>query len=44
MEIEIIPLRTILHSLQNSVINSSEELNFRAHTGADVNGALKQKI
>lgn len=36
-----IPLRTIRHSLQNSVINSSEELKSRAHTGEDVNGALR---
>jgi hypothetical protein len=35
-----LPLRTILHSLQNSVINSSEELKSRAQTGVDVNGAL----
>lgn len=37
---ERLPLRTILHSLQNSVINSSEELKSRAQTGVDVNGAL----
>uniref|UniRef100_A0A2P2JQA5 Uncharacterized protein MANES_06G133800 n=1 Tax=Rhizophora mucronata TaxID=61149 RepID=A0A2P2JQA5_RHIMU len=33
------PLRTTLHSLQNSVINSSEELKSRSHTGVDANGA-----
>lgn len=36
------PLRTTLHSLQNSVINSLEELKSRAHTGVDANGALYQ--
>lgn len=34
------PLRTILHCLQNSVINSSGELNSLAHTGVDASGAL----
>jgi len=37
---EEVPFRTILHSLQNSVINSSDEPNSRVHTGVDVNGAL----
>lgn len=37
------PLRTTLHSLQNSVINSSDELKSLAHTGVDANGALWQK-
>jgi len=37
------PLRTTLHSLQNSVINSSDELKSLAHTGVDANGALYKK-
>jgi len=35
-----IPLRTTLHSLQNSVISSSRELKSRAQTGTEVSGAL----
>ena len=40
MQDQIVPLRTTLHSLQNSVINSSDELKSRYHTGVDANGAL----
>ena len=34
------PLRTTLHSLQNSAINSSDDPKSLAHTGVDANGAL----
>lgn len=37
-----LPFLTILHSLQNSVISSSDELKSRAHTGEDAKGALKK--
>jgi hypothetical protein len=35
-----IPLRTTLHSLQNSVISSSGESKSRAQMGTEVSGAL----
>lgn len=38
--VERLPFRTTLHSLQNSVISSSEEIKFRAQTGAEASGAL----
>lgn len=38
---EQLPFLTIRHSLQNSVINSSDEPNSRAHTGVDASGALR---
>lgn len=39
----MVPLRTILHSLQNSLISSSGELKSLAHTGVDVSGALQKE-